>query len=340
MYIVGLDLGKRKSQVCVGQQDGTGVVEKRIDTTREALTVFFAAYAPARILIEASTAAEWVARHLESLGSEVIVGDPRFGPMYAQLDKRIKTDKRDARGLMHANRLEAVHPAHRRSDETRAIRAKLLVRANFVRARARMVTQIRSLLESRGIPLVSCEIANFVKRLEGVQIDESLGDAILPLVAHVHELDGTLDALDAEMTVIAANHPIARRLDRVAGVGPITALAFVTAIDNPKRFENARQVASYFGFVPSERSSGEKQHRGATTKTGDTLTRGYLMQCAWCIFRSKRPAVAPLRAWALEVAKRRGKKIAVAGIARRLVRILFAMWRDDKDFDIAKLNKL
>ena len=92
--------------------------------------------------------------------------------------------------------------------------------------------------------------------------------------------------------------------------------------------------------MPRENSSGEKVHRGSSTKTGGTLTRSYLVQSAWCILRSTRPEVASLRAWATAISKRRGKKIAVVALARRLVRILFAMWRDEKDFDPAKLNNL
>ena len=340
MFIVGLDLGKRKSQACVGTEDGKVVVEKRIDTTRDSLTEFFSKYQPVRVLVEASTGAEWVARHLESLSVEVIVGDPRFGPMYAQADKRIKTDKRDARALMLANKLGAYQSAHRRQDSTRDLRAKLLVRANLVRARARTVTQVRSLLDSRGIGVASCDVRKFVEKIDGLQVDQGIGLAMLPLVAQLRSLDEVIAVLDDELEEVAAANPIAHRLAQVVGIGALTALAFVVAVDDPKRFENVRQVASYFGFVPRENSSGEKVHRGSSTKTGDTLTRSYLVQSAWCILRSTRPEVASLRAWATEISKRRGKKIAVVALARRLVRILFAMWRDEKDFDPAKLNNL
>jgi transposase len=71
---------------------------------------------PARILLEASTESEWVARHLESLGHEVIVADPNYAPMYANRSRRTKTDKRDARTLMDACETGAWRPAYRLSE--------------------------------------------------------------------------------------------------------------------------------------------------------------------------------------------------------------------------------
>ncbi len=87
-----------------------------------------------------------------------------------------------------------------------------------------------------------------------------------------------------------------------------------------------------------ENSSGEKVQRGKTTKTGDTLARTYLVQASWCILRSKNADVSALRSWATGIAERRGKKVAVTALARRLVRILFAMWRDDSPYDATKLT--
>jgi transposase len=340
MHIVGLDLGKRKSQACVALEDGTIVVERRLSTTKEALASFFAPFAPARILVEASTCAEWVARHLESSGHTVIVGDPRFAPMYARLDKHIKTDKRDAQGLKEALRLQAFQRAHRRADWARDLRAQMLVRANLVRARARMVSQVRSLLDARGLVVASCPVEMFLRRLEEVAVDQSIGALVLPILAQIESLNVAIAEQDAELEQTAATHPVARKLDAVVGVGPITALAFVCAVEDPKRFKNARELASFFGFVPREYSSAEKVRRGATTKTGDTMTRTYVIQCAWGVLRSKRPEVAGLRAWAQQVGERRGRRIAVTALARKLVRIMFAMWRDDAEFDPAKLNQL
>ena len=95
MEIIGLDLHKRESQLSSKADDGT-ITDRRIATSAERFTAVFGTRPRARLLLEASTESEWVARHLESLGHEVIVADPNYAPMYANRSRRTKTDKRDA----------------------------------------------------------------------------------------------------------------------------------------------------------------------------------------------------------------------------------------------------
>ena len=111
MDTIGLDLHKRESQLCILTAEGE-LVEQRIVTSRERFTAVLGGRAPARILMEASTESEWVARHLEHLGHEVVVADPNFAPMYATRSRRVKTDRRDARTLAEACRLGAFRRAH------------------------------------------------------------------------------------------------------------------------------------------------------------------------------------------------------------------------------------
>src|SRR5216684_4421878 len=98
---VGLDLGKRESQIAILAEDGE-LINMRIRTERRRLVEMFGRRPKARILMEASTESEWVARCLEDLGHEVIVADPNYAPMYAQRTRRVKTDRRDAQALAHA----------------------------------------------------------------------------------------------------------------------------------------------------------------------------------------------------------------------------------------------
>src|SRR5215208_5336309 len=119
---IGIDLHKNSSQVCILTEEGE-LIERRIKTDRESFDKLFAERPPARILVEASTESEWCARHLEGLGHEVIVADPNFAPMYATHDRRIMTDKRDARALCEACRLGAYRTSDRQRDRQSAVRA-------------------------------------------------------------------------------------------------------------------------------------------------------------------------------------------------------------------------
>src|SRR5258708_13843433 len=131
---VGLDLGKRESQIAILAEDGE-LINMRIRTERRRLVEMFGRRPKARILMEASTESEWVARCLEDLGHEVIVADPNYAPMYAQRTRRVKTDRRDAHALAHACRAGTYRPAQRPSADRRYVRARLPGREALARAR-------------------------------------------------------------------------------------------------------------------------------------------------------------------------------------------------------------
>ena len=110
------------------------------------------------------------------------------------------------------------------------------------------------------------------------------------------------------------------------------AAAFVSVIDEAGRFHHAHQVESYLGLVPGEDSSGGKRRIGAITKEGNRYVRALLVQSAWTILRSA-PADDPLRQWGQALVTRRGRRIAVVAVARRLAGVLWSMWRRDTFYD-------
>jgi transposase len=157
----------------------------------------FAARPQARILVEASTESEWVACHLEQLGHEVIVADPNFAPMYATRDKKIKTDKRDARALCEACRLGAYRPAHRTSQRQRQIRAQLLIRSTLVRTRTKYISLIGALARREGCRIASGGSNNFIARVEVAHLPAHVMTAISPLFESLRMLNRQIDDADA-----------------------------------------------------------------------------------------------------------------------------------------------
>jgi hypothetical protein len=121
---IGIDVHKNESQVCLLTEDGE-ILERRIATRRDRFADLLGSRPRARVVLEATTESEWVARCLESLGHEVIVADPNYAPMYATRSRRVKTDRRDAQARMDACRLGAYRPTHRTSDTQREVRALL-----------------------------------------------------------------------------------------------------------------------------------------------------------------------------------------------------------------------
>ena len=127
--------------------------------------------------------------------------------------------------------------------------------------------------------------------------------------------------------------PMAQHLMTAPGVGPIVALTFQAVLDTPARFGgDAGRASAFLGLVPSEDSSAERRHRGWITKVGPGELRALLVQASWGIWRGRSPAGAALRTWVQALAARRGRRIAIVALARRLSRILYAMWRDGVDF--------
>ena len=112
----------------------------------------------------------------------------------------------------------------------------------------------------------------------------------------------------------------------------MTAAAFVATIDDVQRFSHAHQLEAYLGLVPREYSSGDTQRRGPITKAGSRRTRWLLIQAAVSILRRRPPEAEALRTWALGIAARRGKHVAVVALARRLAGILYALLRDASVF--------
>jgi transposase len=337
MDTIGIDLHKRESQLCILTDTGE-VIERRIATSRDRFTAIFGERAPARILLEASTESEWVATHLEALGHTVIVADPNYAPMYATRRRRVKTDKRDARTLAEALRLGAYRLAHRVSAARRHVRAELAVREALVRTRTRYISLAKALVRRDGLRVASSESQHVPARIAALPLAPSLAAELAPLFAVLGPITEQIAAADRRITAIMQADPAVALLATTPSIGALTASAIVATIDDVTRFASAHQFEAFLGLVPSERSSGEQRRVGRITKQGNARARYLLVEAAWRILRSKSPETAALRAWALTIAARRGKRIAVVALARRLAGILYAMWRDGRAYDATKLR--
>jgi transposase len=337
MEMIGIDLHQRESQLCIKSVDGT-ISERRIGTSRDWFTAVLGDRPRARVLLEATTESEWVARHLEALGHEVIVADPNYAPMYAHRSRRAKTDKRDARTLMQACDTGIYRPAHRLSEARRHVRADLAVREALVRTRTRYVSLAKTLVRRDGLRVASSRSDYVAERIAGLALGPALTRELAPLFHVLAALEEPLAALDARLAELVRTDQAAALLATVPGVGPVTASAFVATVDDVGRFRTAHEVEAYLGLVPREKSSGEKRQLGRITKAGNKRLRWLLVEVGWSILRSKAPETAALRAWGLRIAARRGKRIAVVALARRVAGILFAMWRDGVPYDARKIR--
>jgi len=333
-----IDLHTKQSEIRIVTAEGSVVLHRRIATTRAALSGIFAERSRLRILLESSTESEWVAQHLEELGHEVVVADPNYALMYGQRHRRIKTDRRDAIALGEANRLGIYRTAHRVSSAQRMVRRQLQVRDQLIRMRTQIINLLRGQLRSEGLRIRSGRAESFVARYRAVAASAALRAVLEPVVEALSALAPLIATADAWAHDTAHGDAVARRLMTAPGVGPITALTFQAALDTVARFGGPGAVTAYLGLVPQEATSAERQRRGPITKAGPGRLRAVLVQASWATWRSPRSS-ATLHAWVHRLADRRGKRIAIVALARRLARILFAMWRDRRDFQPAQVGR-
>lgn len=337
MITIGLDLHKRESQLCIRHEDGR-IEERRINTSRDRFTAVLGRLECARALLESSTGSEWVARHLEQLGHDVIVADPNFAPMYATRARRTKTDRRDAHALMEACHLGAYRAAHRVSDARRHVRAELAVREALVRTRTRYIGLAKALVRRDGLRVQGSTSERVVHRISALDLSSELRAELDPLFPVLVSINQQIALADRRIAALEKSDPAVALLATAPGIGPLTASAVVAVVDDITRFDSAHRFEAFLGLVPGEMSSGEKRRIGRITKAGNSRVRYLIVEAAWRIMRSKLDETAALREWALNIANRRGKSIAVVALARRFAGILYAMWRDASAFDETKIR--
>ena len=137
--------------------------------------------------------------------------------------------------------------------------------------------------------------------------------------------------IERRLRAHARNDTVCRRLMTVPGVGVITALCYMTVIDEQARFAKSRSVGTYLGLTPRRYESGETSYTGRISKCGDALLRSYLYEAA-VVLLTRITRWSPLKSWAVRLAERVGFKKAAVATARKLAVVLHAVWQKKTDF--------
>jgi transposase len=304
----------------------------KVSTTRKALENAFANRPKAEIVIEACRDARWVRDVLVKLGHEVIVADTSRIRAIGVGHGRRKNDRNDAEALARALWRGVVPAAHVLSARAARLRDVLLTRQQLVAQRTGLVTMVRGQLQAEGLDAPSCKASAFADRVTAMAIDFVRTTHVQCTISVLRTLNEQIRALESELKQLAEAEESYDRLISTPGVKLIVALAFIGALDDPGRFSNAHSVQAYLGLVPSEASTGGKQRLGRITKVGNSMARWALVQGAQTLLRMN-DEKDPLIIWAKNIAGRRGKRIAIIALARRLAGILWAMWSDGTFYD-------
>jgi len=335
MEHIAIDLGSRESQICVRNEQGEILEERRYLTAK--LSRFLAKRTPgARVLVESSAEAFQVAEWARQHGHEPRVVPSSLVRALGVGERGLKNDQRDARKLSEMDCRMNVPCVHIPSALSRDRQTEVTARQALVEVRTKLVNTVRSFLRTKAHPRVKGTPESLAKNLRLVLLNtpDGLPDYLERLLATIEDLNERIKAADEALEELAEQDPVCRLLQTMPGVGPVTAVCFATAIDDVQRFEGAHKVSSYLGLTPGENTTGFKTKRTGMTKAGSSRVRWTLNQAAWTMVRS-RPN-DPLVQWFQQVAGRRGKKIAITALARKMAGILYAMWRDQKPYNPAK----
>ena len=332
-HFAGLDVSVNETSICIVDDAGKIVREVKVASEPGALLTVLnnGAHHFKRIGLEAGPLSQWLYSALGEANLPVICVETRH--MRAVLQAQInKTDRNDARGIAQMMRAGLYRPVHVKTLRSQKLRM-LLTHRKLLQSKAIAIeNDLRGTLRNFGLKVGIVGKLKFETRIR--ELVENLPDlAILvePLLVVRRVLREQIAVLHRRLLVIVRDDDVCRRLMTVPGVGPVVALTFRATLDVPARFRNSRAVGAALGLTPCKYQSGESDRTGGISRCGDEMMRVMLYEAAQVMLvRSTRWSW--LKAWAMQIARRRGMKKAIVALARRLAVILHRIWVDGTEF--------
>ena len=331
-----LDTSATTTALCiVNGRDGSIVLETTVTTNPEAIFLVLKPYLPRlqRVGHEATSWSAWLHRELEASGVPMVLLETHHTARMLEA-QRNKTDKNDARGLAQLVRSGWFKPVHAKSDASNRIKLLLAHRRTLKRKLMDIENEVRQSLKMFGL-MVGRRVqrASFEARVSALVADDPLLAGTTSCMLRCWAVLWTeYKRLHALLVQLVGQDELCRRLCRIPGVGPVTALTFKAAIDDPARFAKSKTVGAHFGLTPRREQSGTSvDNDGHISKAGDGQVRTALYEAASAMMtRSQKQCT--LKAWGLRVAAKRGHRRAVVAVARKLAVIMHRMWLDGTEF--------
>ena len=334
---IGVDLGDKYHQVCVTDKDGNILEESSIPNERIALQRLCEEHPESAVAIEVGTHSPWISRLLEAGGMDVTVANAR--KLRAIYQNERKCDVLDARMLAKLRRADRdlLSPLKHSSEQAQKDLMAIKLRDTLVRQRVKVVAAVRGILKSVGLRIPNTSTASFHRKAgDFLAKYPELLPAIEPSLKTLEMLTGQIKVYDKHIANTAKkHHPEALRLQEIPSIGPITSLAFVLSIEDPKRFKAPRDVGAYLGLVPRRDQSGGTDKELPISKCGNRYLRQLLVQSAQYVLGHFGPDCT-LRRHGLRLAAKGGraaKKKAVIAVARKLAVMMVAMWKKGGSYE-------
>jgi transposase len=333
-YYAGIDVSLEQSSVCVVDGEGKVIREAKVASEPEALIAWFAnlGLPMSRIGLEAGPLSQWLYAAMKQAGLAVELLETRH-VRTAFKTMPVKTDRKDARGIAELMRIGWFRPVHCKSMSAQETRAMLTTRRLIEKKLRDVEMSLRGVLRGFGLKVGKTTPSNFAGRIRELVSGHSTLEVIAESLLAVREvLLREFKAYEKRVRTIARHTEDARLLMTTTGVGTIISLTYVSAIDDPARFKNSKQVGAHYGITPKRYQSGDTDYTGRISKTGDKSVRTALYQAAHVILTRPVKASA-LKSWAMRLAKRIGMAKAKVALARKLAVVMHRMLVERKPFD-------
>jgi transposase len=248
----------------------------------------------------------------------------------------VKSDRNDARGIAQLMRLGWFRPVHCKSMSAQETRTLLTAR-KLVQSKLRDVeNSLRGILRGFGLKVGKTTEREFARRIEELVVGhlhlQVIAKALLAVRAVLRK---EFAAFEKQVRKMARSDIRTRLLMSTPAVGPIVALTYVSAVDDPTRFRSSKQAGAHFGLTPKKHQSGETDYTGRISKIGDSSVRTALYEAAHVMLTKPLKGCTQLKSWAMRIARRAGMSKAKVALARRLAVIMHRMLADGTPFNAA-----
>ncbi|MES0217154.1 IS110 family transposase [Mesorhizobium sp. C280B] len=332
-HFVGLDISVKETAVCVVDETGRICREVKVVSHPDDIIAVLkdSTWNVERLGLEAGPLSQWLFEGLARAGLPVICIETRHVKAFLKAQPN-KTDRNDARGIAQMMRVNLFRPVHIKTLTSQKRRVLLTARKILQEKAIAIENDIRGLLRNFGLKVGAVGTAKFEDRIrELVECMPDLEQIMEPLLAARRKLREEFAHLHRQVLAIARGDATCRRLMTVPGVGSIVALAYTATIDIPQRFRNSKAVGPILGLTPKLDESGESKRVGGISLCGDGMMRTLLYEAAQVMLTHVKKW-SWLKAWAMNVAKRRGLRRAIVALARRLAVVMHRMWLDNSEF--------
>jgi transposase len=332
---VGLDVSVRETAVCVVDAGGKVLCEKKVATEPGDLIELLGSISDdyGRVGLEAGPLSQWLVNGLAEGGLPVVCVETRHMKSLLKAQQTNKSDRGDARGIAQMMRVGLFKPVHVKTLASQERRMLMTSRKLLQKKLLDVEADLRGTLRNFGLKVGVISTGGFDGRIrELVEGFPRLAAIVRPMLAVRQVLLEQFTVLHKMMLQVVRHDPICRRLMTAPGVGPVVALTYRCAVDQPQRFVHSKAVGAQAGLTPKRVQSGETDYDAGISKTGDVALRTALYEAGHSLLTSPAGQWSWLKAWGLRVAQRRGLRRATVAVARRLAVILHRMWVDQTDF--------